>query len=148
MRKVSTNITIDPILKEESMSLLSQLGLDLSTAVTIFLTQTVREKRIPFEIRLEVPNKDTIEALSEIEEMKTNKKKYKRYSSFEEVLKEIDWCLKIIISNKFQKQKQHNAVFYNNLNLSPLVCLLFPFKTSLIEWVSIPVSSLAFFIDG
>ena len=72
------------------MILFSKFGLDLSTAISIFLQQSVREKRIPFEIRLEIPNEETKEALSEIKEMKTNKKKYKRYSSFSDVLKEID----------------------------------------------------------
>ena len=90
MRKVSTNISLDPKLKEESMILFSKFGLDLSTAISIFLQQSVREKRIPFEIRLEIPNEETKEALSEIKEMKKNKKKHKRYSSFSDVLKEID----------------------------------------------------------
>ena len=90
MRKVSTNISLDPKLKEESLILFSKFGLDLSTAISIFLQQSVREKRIPFEIRLEIPNDETKEALSERDEMKKNKEKYKRYSSFSEVLKGIE----------------------------------------------------------
>ena len=89
MAKVSTNITLDPKLKEESIMLFSQFGLDLSTAITLFLQQSVREKRIPFPIRLEIPNKETLEALNEYQEMKNNKKKYKRYSSFSKVLEEV-----------------------------------------------------------
>lgn len=90
MRKVSANISIDPKLKEESTMLLAKFGLDFSTAITLFLQQTVREKRIPFEIRLEIPNEETKEALAEFPEMKVNKEKYKRHNSFKEVLKEID----------------------------------------------------------
>ena len=90
MNKVGTNISLDPKLKEESILLLSQFGLDLSTAVTLFLQQAVRERRIPFEITLEVPNKETEEALAEYPEMKKDKKKYKRHDSFEEVLKGIE----------------------------------------------------------
>ena len=90
MRKVSANISIDPKLKEDATMLLAQFGLDFSTAITLFLQQTVREKKIPFEIRLEIPNKETEEALKEYPEMKKNKKKYKRYSSFDEILKEVD----------------------------------------------------------
>ena len=89
MRKVSTNISLDPKLKEDSILLFSQFGLDLSTAITLFLQQSVREKRIPFTISLEIPNKETLEALSEYQEMKTNKKKYKRYSSFSNLLEEV-----------------------------------------------------------
>ena len=87
MRKVSTNISIDPKLKEESTKLFAEFGLDFSTAVTLFLQQSVREKKIPFEIRLDIPNEETIKALEEYPEMKKDKKKYKRYSSVEEIIK-------------------------------------------------------------
>lgn len=90
MRKVSANISIDPKLKEESTKLLAEFGLDFSTAITLFLQQTLREKKIPFEIRLEIPNKETKQALKEFPEMKANKEKYKRHKSFQEVKKEID----------------------------------------------------------
>ncbi len=90
MAKVSTNISLDPKLKEKSIQLFSNIGIDLSTAITLFLSQAVREQRIPFEITLSVPNKDTIDALNEAEEMKTNKVKYKRYDSFDDLLKEIE----------------------------------------------------------
>ena len=87
--KVSTNISIEPKLKEESIALFSEFGLDLSTAITLFLQQSVREQRIPFEIRKEIPNETTKAALAEKEEMKKNKEKYKRNDSFGDVLKEI-----------------------------------------------------------
>ena len=70
--------------------LFSKFGLDFSTAITLFLQQSVREQRIPFEIRIDVPNKETKEAFDELTEMKTNKDKYKRYDSFAEVLQELN----------------------------------------------------------
>ena len=88
MAKVSTNISLDPELKEKAIKLFSNFGLDLSTAITLFLSQSVREEKIPFEIRMNIPNQETIEALKEKEAMK-DKKKYKRYDSFEEIKKEI-----------------------------------------------------------
>ena len=88
MAKVSTNISIDKDLKQEAVTLFNNFGLDLSTAITIFLTQAVREQRIPFAITMKVPNKETIEALNEYKEMKGNKEKYKRYDSFDDILKE------------------------------------------------------------
>ena len=88
MAKVNTNISIDPNLKREAVTLFSNFGLDLSTAISMFLSQAVREKRIPFEITMNVPNEETKAALNEREAMK-DKKKYKRYSSFDEILKEI-----------------------------------------------------------
>ena len=89
MAKINTNISIDRELKKEAVQLFSSFGLDLSTAITLFLQQAVREQRIPFEIKMDVPNNATIRALEETKTMKTDKKKYKRFDSFGEVLKEV-----------------------------------------------------------
>ena len=50
MAKVSTNISLDEDLKKEAQELFGELGMDLTTAVTVFLKQSVREGRIPFSI--------------------------------------------------------------------------------------------------
>ena len=64
MAKVSTNINLDPELKKTAQELFADLGLDLTTAVTLFLKQSVREQRIPFEIKRENPNAETIAAMN------------------------------------------------------------------------------------
>lgn len=89
MAKINTNISIDANLKKDAVSLFNDFGLDLSTAITLFLQQSVREQRIPFEIKKEIPNKVTTSALAEYEEMKQNKDKYKRYNSFKDILEEL-----------------------------------------------------------
>ena len=86
--KLKLNISIDKNLKKQAVELFDQFGLDFSTAISLFLSQAVREQKIPFEIRMNVPNATTIAALNEYDEMKKDKKKYKRYDSFEDVLKE------------------------------------------------------------
>lgn len=50
-KKVNTNISLDPELKKEAVELFASFGLDLSTAIGMFLSQSVREGKIPFEIR-------------------------------------------------------------------------------------------------
>ena len=89
MAKINTNISIDADLKKNAITLFSDFGLDLSTAITLFLQQSVREQRIPFEIKKEIPNKETIAAFDEYQEMKNNKEKYKRYNSFSDILEEV-----------------------------------------------------------
>ena len=88
MAKVNTNISVDQDLKKQAVELFNEFGLDFSTAISLFLSQAVREQRIPFEIRKEIPNQTTIDALNEMDQMREDKKKYKRYNSFSEVLKE------------------------------------------------------------
>lgn len=46
----STNIKIEPELKQKAQKLFSELGMDMTTAVNIFLRQAVREQAIPFRI--------------------------------------------------------------------------------------------------
>ena len=65
----TTNISIriDAELKARADTLFSELGMNLSTAFNIFVRQSLRESGIPFEIRLEQPNKETVEAMLEAE---------------------------------------------------------------------------------
>ncbi|MDO4322028.1 MAG: type II toxin-antitoxin system RelB/DinJ family antitoxin [Lachnospiraceae bacterium] len=89
MPKVSTNINLDADLKKDCQELFSDLGMDLTTAVTIFLKQARRVQGIPFSISRENPNAETIAALNEYEEMKNNPAKCKRYSSFKSARNEV-----------------------------------------------------------
>lgn len=50
MAVISTNIKIDSDLKQQAQALFSDLGMNLTTAVNIFLKQAVRERSIPFHI--------------------------------------------------------------------------------------------------
>ena len=90
MAKTTANISIDSEVKAKAQELFADFGLDLSTAIGLFLRQAIRENAIPFDISREVPNADTIAAMKELEEMKKHPEMYKRYSSFSELLKEVE----------------------------------------------------------
>lgn len=89
MSKVSTNISLDADLKKASQELFSDLGMDLTTAVTIFLKQAIRTQGIPFAITRDVPNLDTLNAMNEYYTMKAHPEQYKRYSSFRDAMDEV-----------------------------------------------------------
>ena len=89
MAKVSTNISIDAEVKKQAQELFADLGLDLSTAINIYLKKAIAEQGIPFTVSRDVPNETTASALSEYDEMLKNPEKYKRYSSFEDALSEV-----------------------------------------------------------
>lgn len=65
MANSTTNISIrmDSDLKAKADALFGELGMNLSTAFNIFVRQSLREGRIPFEISLNQPNKETIAAM-------------------------------------------------------------------------------------
>jgi len=67
MAKKTTSISMrmDAELKENAEKLFSELGLNLTTACSIFFRQAVRQGKIPFEISLKKPNDETIAAMKE-----------------------------------------------------------------------------------
>ena len=65
------------------------LGLNMSTAITIFLKSAVNNDGIPFEIKRKSPNSETRAALAEYEQMRKNQGAYKRYDSFDEAKDEV-----------------------------------------------------------
>lgn len=70
MSQTNINIRMDSELKKEYETILSELGLNLTTAFNIYVRAVVRERRIPFEIALDVPNSETKMAMKEIQAMK------------------------------------------------------------------------------
>ena len=56
-------VRIDSELKTEAETLFNELGISLSTAVTVYFRQAVRESRIPFEIKWDRPGKETAAAM-------------------------------------------------------------------------------------
>ena len=89
MSKSSTNLSLDPELKKASIELFNDLGLDLSSAVTLFLKQALRVQGLPFEVTRVNPKAQTIAAMKEYYEMKNHPEKNKRYTSFEDALNEV-----------------------------------------------------------
>lgn len=89
MPKVSTNINLDVELKKSCQELFADLGMDLTTAVTIFLKQSLRVQGLPFSVTRDVPNAETAAALNEYAQMKEHPEQYKRYSSFQEIKSDV-----------------------------------------------------------
>ncbi len=87
MAAVSTNIKIDPTLKQESQMLFESLGLSLSTAVNMFLRQAVREQAIPFRVGEPFPNAETIKA---IEDARNGIGLSRGFTSVSELMEDLD----------------------------------------------------------
>lgn len=82
------NIRIDSSLKEKADRVLDELGLSMTTALTIFLKAVVRTQSIPFSI--EVPNKETLKAFDEVKQISSGKVKAKKYSSVADLRKDLN----------------------------------------------------------
>lgn len=89
MATTNINVRVDTVLKQEAEALFNDLGLNMSSAINMFLRSAIIHNGIPFEIKRQTPNEETRAALGEYEEMKKNPGAYKRYESFDEVLNEV-----------------------------------------------------------
>ena len=67
---INLSIRMDKDLKEKAETLFSELGMNMTTALTVFVRQSVRQGKIPFEITLNKPNEETLAAIREIERMR------------------------------------------------------------------------------
>ena len=85
----SINIRVDTNVKEKAERLFSDLGMNMSTAINIFLKTAISCDGIPFDVRRYAPNEETRAALAEYEEMKRNPSAYKRYDSFDSLMDEV-----------------------------------------------------------
>ena len=90
MAKVSTSISLDADVKERAQTILVELGLDLSTAVGMFLRQLIRERSLPFTATLNVPNAVTLAAMEEAEEMVNNPEKYPSYTNMDDLVRALE----------------------------------------------------------
>jgi DNA-damage-inducible protein J len=77
----STNlfVRIEPELKAQAESVLDQLGIPLSNAVTIFLKQVVMQKGLPFQVKLPT---ESFVSVSELKEAELNAELMRGYEDF------------------------------------------------------------------
>ena len=87
----TTNISIrmDNDIKAKADALFSELGMNLSTAFNIFVRQSLREGRIPFDISLNQPNSKTIAAMLEAERI-ANDPSVKGYTDMDALFADLE----------------------------------------------------------
>lgn len=87
-RTTNFSIRLDSDVKKQCEALYGELGMTLTTAINVFLRQSLRTGGFPFEVRLEQPNKETIAAMVEAERIARDPS-VKHYTDVEEALREL-----------------------------------------------------------
>ena len=84
----TTNFTVrmDSDIKKQCEAIYGELGINLTTAINVFLRQSLRAGGFPFDVRLNQPNKETMAAMLEAERIARDPP-VKRYSDVEEALR-------------------------------------------------------------
>lgn len=88
MATVPTQVRIDEDLKKQASELFSNLGMDMSSAMNIFLRQCVLRGGLPFSVEIPNYSPELIEAMEEAKRISKDSN-VKRYSSFDEVVEEL-----------------------------------------------------------
>lgn len=83
------NMPIDRDVKMQCEELFSALGMSLPTAINIFLRQALRTGSIPFPLKADMPNEETVAALIEAEEL-AHDPSAKRYSNVEDLIEDLN----------------------------------------------------------
>jgi len=87
MATTNLNVRIDADLKKQSEEIFNELGLNMSTALTVFLRQAVRSKGIPFEMRLNIPNEETLAAIRDVN---MGRNMSRQFHSVKELMEDLD----------------------------------------------------------
>ena len=82
------NVNVPTDVKEEATELFNSLGLNMSTAINIFLKKAIYEGGIPFDVK-QKPSKELKDALKELKYMETHPDENKVYQNSEELIKDI-----------------------------------------------------------
>ncbi|MDX1357684.1 MAG: type II toxin-antitoxin system RelB/DinJ family antitoxin [Clostridia bacterium] len=64
-KTATIHLRIEPELKRDAETLLKAMGLSTTDAIKLFLTQVVMTGGIPFPIKVNYPNNETIKAIME-----------------------------------------------------------------------------------
>ena len=89
MSTSNMSIRIDSDVKAKAQALFSALGIDMTTAINIFLRQAIQHQGIPCNVTLTKPNQETLDAMAEVVDMKIHPEKYKGYTDVDEMMKEL-----------------------------------------------------------
>jgi len=87
MATTNLNVRIDADLKKQSEEIFNELGLNMSTALTVFLRQAVRSRGIPFEMRLNIPNEETLAAIQDVNKGRSMSR---QFNSVKELMEDLD----------------------------------------------------------
>lgn len=87
MANANINVRIDAETKVKAQELFSSLGMDMSTAINLFIRQALEFNGIPFTVRKY--NAETEAAFAEIEEMKRHPEEYKGYTDIDELFEDL-----------------------------------------------------------
>lgn len=86
MSKTSMSIRLDSEVKEQAQQVFSNLGMDMTTAINIFLRQAIQYQGLPFDVRLD-ENRKLLQVLTDLNQNRNMSQSFDSVSDLMEDLR-------------------------------------------------------------
>ena len=86
MSKTSMSIRLDSEVKEQAQQVFSNLGMDMTTAINIFLRQAIQYQGLPFDVRLD-ESRNLLEVLTDLDQNRNMSQSFESVSELMENLR-------------------------------------------------------------
>ncbi|WP_296174200.1 type II toxin-antitoxin system RelB/DinJ family antitoxin [uncultured Streptococcus sp.] len=86
MSKTSMSIRLDSEVKEQAQQVFNNLGMDMTTAINIFLRQAIQYQGLPFDVRLD-ENRKLLEVLRDLDQNRNMSQSFESVSDLMEDLR-------------------------------------------------------------
>ena len=86
MSKTSMSIRLDSEVKEQAQQVFSNLGMDMTTAINIFLRQAIQYQGLPFDVRLD-ENQKLLQVVMDVDQNRNMSQSFESVSDLMEDLR-------------------------------------------------------------
>ena len=86
MPKTSMSIRLDSEVKEQAQQVFNHLGMDMKTAINIFLRQAIQYQGLPFDVRLD-ENQKLLQVLTDVDQNRNMSQSFESVSDLMEDLR-------------------------------------------------------------
>ena len=86
MSKTSMSIRLDSEVKEQAQQVFNHLGMDMTTAINIFLRQAIQYQGLPFDVRLD-ENRKLLQVLTDLDQNRNISQSFESVSDLMEDLR-------------------------------------------------------------
>ena len=86
MSKTSMSIRLDSEVKEQAQQVFNHLGMDMTTAINIFLRQAIQYQGLPFDVRLD-ENRKLLQVLTDLNQNRNMSQSFDSVSDLMEDLR-------------------------------------------------------------
>ena len=86
MSKTSMSIRLDSEVKEQAQQVFNSLGMDMTTAINIFLRQAIQYQGLPFDVRLD-ENRKLLQVLTDLDQNRNISQSFESVSDLMEDLR-------------------------------------------------------------